>query len=529
MNIAKNIERGHSVFPEKIALVFEEQSFSYKALNEMANRMANGLKALGISRGDRVALFLPNIPEFVISYLGIQKIGAVAVSINVMFKRDEVKFILDDCTAAAIITTEELREQVPDSELPDLKHIAIASGAGGNTCSASSFSCLSSERINGRGQGNIADAKNIRLETLMANASASATAVDMNPKDPAAILYTSGTTGFPKGATLSHGNVISNMYSTIHSCGMRPQDRLLLYLPLFHCFGQNFILNSGLNACATIILQRRFYLEEVLKTTAKEGITMFFGVPGVFAKLLDMPSTAYDMSSVRYYFSAAALMPVEIVQRWQQQHGLAIHEGYGLTETSPFACYNKNLKNKLGSIGMPIDSVEMKIVDEDGQPVPAGELGQIAVRGPNVMLGYWNRPEATAKAIVNDWFHTGDIGRMDEDGYFYIVDRLKDMINVSGFKVYPSEVERTISQHPAVAEVAVYGVPDRVKSERVFANIRLKSDTLVAKEDMIAFCSDRMATYKVPRTVNFVDSLPKNATGKVLKRRLREEAMTALA
>lgn len=526
MNIAQNVERGRRFFPQKLALLFEGQSFTYKALDQMANRMANGLRALGIDRGDRVALFLPNIPEFVISYLGIQKIGAVAVSINVMLKRDEVKFILEDCTAVAIITTEELRERVPDSELPYLKHIAIASGAGGNSCSASSSSSFSYQKVNGRAQDDLAGAKNIRLETLMANASASATAVDMNPKEPAAILYTSGTTGFPKGATLSHGNVISNIYSTIHSCGMRPQDRLLLYLPLFHCFGQNFILNSGLNACATIILQRRFYLEEVLKTTAKESITMFFGVPGVFAKLLEMPPTAYDMSSVRYYFSAAALMPVEIVERWQQQHGLAIHEGYGLTETSPFACYNHNLKYKLGSIGMPIDNVEMKIVDEDGQPVRAGELGEIAVRGPNVMLGYWNRPEATAQAIVNDWFHTGDIGRMDEDGYFYIVDRLKDMINVSGFKVYPSEVEGAISQHPAVAEVAVYGVPDRFKCERVFANIRLKSGTPIAQEDMIAFCSDRMANYKVPRTVNFVDNLPKNATGKVLKRRLREEAMT---
>lgn len=499
MNIAHNVERGARFFPDKTALIFEGKSFTYKGLDKMANRLANGLRGLGIERGDRVALFLPNIPEFVTSYLGILKIGAVAVSLNVMLKSGEVKFILNDCTAKALITTQSLCENVPDWELPDLKHILIAEG-----------------RVN----------KGISLDQLMSCASSNARAIGMERNEPAAIVYTSGTTGFPKGATLSHGNVISNVYSKNRCCQMRSEDRILLYLPLFHCFGQNAILNSGLNACTTIILQRRFEPEQVLKTIVSDGVTMFFGVPTVFIKMLNMNTSGYNLESVRYYFTAAAPMPVEVVQRWHSKHGRLIHEGYGLTETSPFASYNHDLKYKFGSIGAPIENVEMKVVNSDGMEVEPGSLGEIVIRGPNVMLGYWNRPSETAQVLTNGWFHTGDMGRMDSDGYFYVVDRLKDMINVSGFKVYPAEVENAIAAHPAVAEVAVYGVPDTVKGEIVKANILLKAGFAIAQEEVIAFCSEKMAAYKIPRAVKFVSEIPKNATGKVLKRHLRQELPT---
>ncbi|NEP00062.1 MAG: long-chain fatty acid--CoA ligase [Symploca sp. SIO2E9] len=495
MNIADHIENATRLFPNKTALIFEDKSFSYKQLEQMANRIANGLQGLGIHRGDRVALFLPNIPEFLISYLGMLKLGAVAVSVNAMLKSSEVRFILKDCTAKAVITTEELSEQVPELELPELQHILIAEG-----------------KVN----------KGISLAQLIESASPNTRAVEMDCHDPAAIVYTSGTTGFPKGATLSHGNVISNMYSQNRCCGMGPDDRLLLYLPLFHCFGQNAIFNAGISACATIILQRRFKLEQVLEAIATEQITMFFGVPTIFIKLLNL--NAPNLNSVRYYFSAAAPMPVEVAQRWYKKHGLVIHEGYGLTETSPCASYNHNLKYKLGSIGSPIENVEMKIVNSDGVEVQPGELGEITVRGPNLMLGYWNRPWETTQAIQNGWFYTGDIGRMDEEGYFYIVDRFKDMINVSGFKVYPAEVENVIYQHPAVAEVAVYGVRDRIKGEIVKTKIVLKAGKKIKEEEIINFCREKMAAYKLPQTVTFVDSIPKNATGKLLKRKLRQEA-----
>jgi long-chain acyl-CoA synthetase len=497
MNIADNVERGRKFFPHKNALIFEGKSFTYQELDEITNRLTNALRGLSIERGQRVALFLPNIPEFVVSYLAILKIGAIAVSLNVMLKKNEVQFILNDCSAKVLITTELLSENVPISELPELNHILIAEGKSD---------------INS-------------LHHLIANASPDARAVEMDRNDPAAIIYTSGTTGFPKGAALSHGNVISNVYAANHCYKTQPEDRLLLFLPLFHCFGQNAILNAGLNACATIILQRRFEPEQVLKTIVNDGVTLFFGVPTVFIKLLNMNTFNYNLASVRYYFTAAAKMPLEVIHKWQSKYGFVIYEGYGLTETSPFSSYNHDLKYKLGSIGTPIQNVEMKIVNLDGEPVQPTEVGEIVVRGPNVMLGYWNRPDETAQVIKNGWFHTGDIGRMDEDGYFYIVDRLKDMINLSGFKVYPAEVENVIYQHPAVAECAVYGVADSVKGEIVKANILLKPGEVISEEQIIAFCAERIANYKIPQTVDFVNSLPKNGTGKVLKRLLKEEAM----
>ena len=501
MNITHHLERAARLFPNKTALIFEEQSYTYQQLEKLVNRAANSLQQLGINKGDRVCLFLPNIPEFIISYLGILKLGAIAVSINVMLKSAEVGYILNDCTARIVITTAKLAGEVKTDNLPFLEHILIAEG----------------------------EAKSVNsLVSLLADASPIFSALELEANTPAAIVYTSGTTGFPKGATLSHGNVISNICSQNRCCGMKPGDRLLLYLPLFHCFGQNAILNSALNVCATIVLQRRFNLDRVLATIVREKVTMFFGVPTVYIKLLNANISPAVFSSVNYYFSAAAPMPVEISQKWQQKHGLVIHEGYGLTETSPCACYNNDLKYKQGSVGTPIENVEVKIVNPQGISVSPGELGEIVIKGPNVMLGYWGRPQDTAQVIKDGWFHTGDIGRMDEDGYFYIVDRLKDMVNVSGFNVYPTEVENVIYQHRAVAEVAVYGVPDLVKGEIVQANIVLKTGHTLTAEQISEFCSERMATFKMPQAFKFVESIPKNPTGKTLKRCLREAAMSTL-
>ena len=501
MNITHHLERASRLFPDKIALIFEGRDYTYQQLEQLVNCTANSLQTLGIKQGDRVGLFLPNIPEFIISYLGILKLGAIAVSLNVMLKSAEVRYILNDCTAKIVVTTAQLAKEVQRDDLPFLEQLVIAEGQ-------------SEEGIN--------------FTSLLANTSPVFSAVELEAKTPAAIVYTSGTTGFPKGATLSHSNIISNIYSQNRCCGMKPHDRMLLYLPLFHCFGQNAILNSALNICATIILQRRFKLEQVINTITAKKITMFFGVPTVYIKLLNADISAQDLNSVTYYFSAAAPMPEEISRRWQQRYGLVIHEGYGLTETSPCACYNNDLKYQQGSIGTPIENVEVKIVNSQGQSLPPGELGEIAIKGPNVMLGYWNRPEDTASVIKNGWFHTGDIGCMDAEGYFYIVDRLKDMVNVSGFNVYPTEVENVIYQHRAVAEVAVYGICDPVKGEIVRANIVLKAGQTLTAEQIREFCSQRMAAYKMPQAFQFVSSIPKNPAGKILKRSLQESAMSAL-
>lgn len=497
MNVAHNIERGRRWFPDKTALVFEGRSFTYCELDEAVNRAANGLRGLEVERGDRVALYMPNIPEFVIAYLATLKIGAIAVSVNALLKSDEVHFVLQDSGACVVVTTETLRPHVPDDRLDAIKHILIAEGRAQDALS---------------------------LEEVMSRASGAACAVSLSRHDPAAIVYTSGTTGFPKGATLSHGNIVSNAFSKNHYCGMRPADRILLFLPLFHCFGQNAILNSGLYACSTIVLQRRFDPELALNVADDEKITMFFGVPTTFIALLNQTTIGQKLASVRYYLSGGAPLPVEIAHRWREQFRIDINIGYGLTETSPFASYNHEFRYKPGSVGTPIENVEMQIIDPDtGQPLPPGEHGEIAIRGPNVMSGYWNRPQETAAVLQDGWFHSGDIGFMDEEGYFYVVDRLKDMINVGGLKVYPVEVENILYQHPAVAEAAVYGIPDRLMGERVKASLVLKANQTVGEAELLAFCRQRLADFKVPAIVEFVESLPKNAPGKILKRVLRKQ------
>ncbi len=503
MNVAQNIIRGRSLFPRKIALTFENRRYTYADLDEWSNRTAEGLSALGIGRGDRVALFLPNIPEFAAAYLGIQKLGAIAVSLNSTLRREETRFILEDSGSVALFTTEALRDRIDNSALPNLKYVIIAEGNAGDG--------------------------DISIDGLITETTGEFTAAVMDRDDASAILYTSGTTGEPKGACLSHGNVISNMHAFNYNCGMRPDDRMLLFLPLFHCFGQNAILNSAFNACATIVLHRAFQPASILKSIVEDEVTMFFGVPTTFIPVYNLASPS-DLSSVRYYFSAAAALPREIARKWQEKYRRVINEGYGLTETSPFASYNHRLWYKLGSIGAPIENVEMRVVDPDtGGEVPAGDSGEIVIRGPNVMLGYWNRPEATAKAIRNGWFHTGDIGRLDEDGYFYIVDRLKDMVNVGGLKVYPVEVENTIYQHPAVEEVAVYGVAEKLMGERVCANIVCKAGQTVSEAEIIAFCRQQLADYKIPAAILFVESIPKSPTGKILKRILRDQGKEAVA
>jgi long-chain acyl-CoA synthetase len=349
---------------------------------------------------------------------------------------------------------------------------------------------------------------------------------EMEPGDPAAILYTSGTTGKQKGAVLTHGNVVSNYWATSHCVGSRPGDRHLLFLPLFHCFGQNFILNSALVSGGTVVLQRRFDPEGTL-ALLRVGVTHLYAVPTVYILMLNAGVPVEALASVRYYFSAAATMPVEVARRWQERYGLPIHEGYGLTETSPFASYNHYFRHRPGSVGTPIENVEMRIVDADDRPLAPGEWGEICIRGPNVMKGYFNRPEESAHALRGGWFHSGDVGYMDEDGYFFIVDRVKDMINSAGFKIWPREVEEVLYAHPGVKECAVVGLPDEVKGEVVAAYVIPQPGAALTGGEVEAYCRERMAAYKVPRLVEITESIPKSPTGKILKRVLRESAPNA--
>jgi long-chain acyl-CoA synthetase len=494
MNVAQHIERAAAWFPDHAAILFEGRALSYRELNDQANRLANALRAHGVRRGDRVALYLPNIPAFAVCYAAALKAGAVAVSINSIFKSDEVKYIVDDSGARVLFTVGELLANVPHADCPALERLVVCEGDA---------------------QGHPT------LDQWIAGGSPGGRAPDLDRDEPAVLLYTSGTTGFPKGATLTHGNVVFNDYACAHHMGLRQTDRLMLFLPLFHVFGQNAIMNAAFAACATVVLHRRFVPDQVLDSIQRERATMFFAVPTIFITLLAMDLPRWDLASIRYDFSAAATMPQEISRRWTERFGRPVFEGYGLTECSPFACYNHDFRHKFGSVGTAVENVELKILDEDGHELPRGEWGEICIQGPGVMKGYWRRPDDTAAAIRRGWLRSGDIGTMDDEGYVFIVDRVKDMINVAGFKVWPAEVEQVLYRHPAVREVAIYGVSDPVKGEAVRAAIVLRDGAAVTGEEIIAFCRERMAVYKAPAAVELVRELPKSATGKILKRVLR--------
>ena len=494
MNICEHLALTAKLFPEKEAIVFEGQRFTFAELDSLSRSVAQLLTESGITGGDRVAIMMPNVPAFVVWYYGLLRVGAIAVSISTRLAASEVSFLVSDCQARTFVALSDTLDKLK-SDLPECIANSYAASDLGDQCDGKTLKQPSRESENW---------------------------IDASPDDPALILYTSGTTGFAKGATLSHMNVRSNVHAFNHLCNMQSTDRILLAVPLFHCFGQNALLNSALNVGATLVLQRKFDPSEAKRLIADEQVTQLYGVPMMF-QLFQESCQPSDLSSVSYCFSAATTLPIQVGQRWREKFDMPIHEGYGLTETSPFASYNHRIKFTPGSIGTPIDCVEMKIVNtETGATCSPGELGEIAIRGPNVMLGYWNRPDDTAAAIKDGWFHSGDIGRQDESGFFYIVDRVKDMISVAGQKVYPAEVERVLLGHAGVSQCAVVGLPDEVFGEKVVAFLVADSSETELIEAVQNLASKNLANYKVPREFILIDELPRNPSGKILKTKLRE-------
>jgi long-chain acyl-CoA synthetase len=497
MNIANNLVQTTKFFPDKTAIIFEDLSMTYSQLDQKVNQLASGLARMGVKKGDRLAFFMPNIPEFLMLYFATQKLGAIVVALNVLLVKNEVQYILNDCSARFIFAGKDQVEQVPMDEVKSLERLILVEG----------------EKNDPR-----------HLNRIFDESVTTFNALDMEGDDPAAILYTSGTTGFPKGATLTHLNVLTNINATIYHTEIKEKDVLHLFLPLFHCFGQNFIMNSSVKKGATLVMHKRFEPGPVIEAIKKHKVTMFFAVPTIYIYLLNMKDEDLDLSSIRYYFTAAAAMPREVAASWQAKHHMPIHDGYGLTECSPFASYNHDFKHKPGSIGHPVMNCEMKIINGGGHPVAPGEWGEICIKGPNVMKNYWNKPEETAKAIIDGWLMTGDIGTQDEDGDYFIVDRVKDMINSAGNNIYPTEIENHLYEHPAIREVAVFGMHDDIKGEFVKAAIVLQPGATLQPEEIIEFCRTKMAKYKVPKQIQFVTELPKSPTGKILKRVLRASA-----
>ena len=515
MNLASFLARSAALFGDKVAVHSGERGLSYAELDAAASRLANGLRALGIGQGDKVALSCPNVASFPVAYYGILKLGAVVVPINILLKAPEIAYHLDDSDARAYLCFEG------GADLPMGQE---GWQAFRQTAGCEHFFLITADPSAKAGIEGCATLGQL-MQDQPERIEIAATAAD----DTAVVLYTSGTTGTPKGAELSHSNIVSNAFACVALTKLDSRDVQLIALPLFHTFGQTVQMSAAVLCGASMVLLTRFEPDAVLTAMQRHAVSIFCGVPTMYIGLLNLPGAAerHDLKAIartlRLGISGGAPMPVAVLRQFEERFEVIVLEGFGLSETSPVATLNHIDSERIpGSIGQPIAGVEVAIVDETGAPLPAGQDGEIVVRGHNVMKGYYKRPEATAQAIRDGWFHTGDIGRRDERGNFFIVDRLKDMVIRGGFNVYPRELEEVLMTHPAIGLVAVIGVPHAVHGEEIKAVLVLKPGQTVTAEAIVAWCKERMAAYKYPRLVEIVDSLPMTATGKILKRALRQ-------
>jgi long-chain acyl-CoA synthetase len=524
LNLAVLLEDSARNVPHRVAVACGPDRLTYAELDAKASQVAGALAARGVGPGDHVALSCPNVPYFPVVYYGILKAGATVVPLNILLTEREIAYHLEDSAARAYFCFEGT------AELP----VGQAGRAAfESTGSCEHFVLLTADPTAtspSPGTETLAEFTH-RQPTTFASATTSET-------DTAVILYTSGTTGQPKGAELTHSNVVHNALLVNRLFGLHVHDVHLLVLPLFHSFGQIVQMNAGFAARATIVLLPRFDAATVLELMQAEQVTFFAGVPTMYHALLNCEETGrFDIekiaSRIGVAVSGGAALPVEVMRRFEKRFGVPILEGYGLSETSPVATFNRmDRPRRPGSIGLPVWGVEVRVVRDDGAEADDGEPGEIAIRGHNVMKGYFGRPEATAKAIDRDgWFRTGDIGTRDADGYLYVVDRKKDMIIRGGFNIYPRELEEVLLTHPEVSLAAVVGVPHPSHGEEVKAFVVRAPGADLTEAGLVAWCRQNMAAYKYPRFVEFRDSLPLTATGKILKRELsaQERAEPALA
>jgi long-chain acyl-CoA synthetase len=489
MNLAENLVRAAAAGPDRAAVKLDDVVVSFGALQAGAARVAGWLRSLGVEPGDRVALNMPNLPQFPVIYYGILWAGAAVVPMNPLFKDREVAYALTDSGAKAIFVWDGMAEEAQ------------------------------------------AAADEVGIPCIQVGASFTAALGEHEPidlavrdeQDTAVILYTSGTTGSPKGAELSHRNIGRNVEISVDLVDLSSDDVVFGGLPLFHSFGQVVGMNAAVKAGATLTLLPRFEPGKALEVLQRDRVTVMEGVPTMYVALVQVPNAAeYDTAALRVAVSGGASLPVEVLRGFEGTYGCILLEGYGLSETSPVASFNhRDRERKPGSIGTPVAGVEFRLVDTEWADVPEGEIGEIAIKGHNVMKGYLNKPEATASVMHEGWFRTGDLAKRDAEGYYYIVDRAKDMIIRGGYNVYPREIEEVIYEHPAVATAAVVGVPDQVQGEEVAAAVSLKPGASATEDEIQAFVKDRIAAYKYPRIVWITDELPTGPTGKILKREIK--------
>ncbi|HEY6011502.1 MAG TPA: long-chain fatty acid--CoA ligase [Nitrospirota bacterium] len=521
-------------FPDKTALLFYGTRISYAELDRLANRFARALTNLGVKKGDRVALMLPNIPQMVIAYYGTLRTGAIAVATNPLYHSHELEVQLRDSGAETLVAVDMFHPMIA----PVLPKTAVRRLILCGIKDYLPFPLNLLYPIKARLEKQWVSVKRVPpiydfLSVLKA-APETPIDVDIAQEDIAILQYTGGTTGTPKGAVLTHRNLVVNAahnraWLTIRNEG---EERVLAVLPFFHVYGMTTAMNLAVLMGAELILLPKFHTREVLEFINKYRPTIFPGIQAMYLAIGNYPKIRkYDLTSIKAAISGAGPLMREVQERFEHLTKARIVEGYGLSEASPVTHCNPLFgKRKIGSIGLPFPDMDAKIVDiETGEKeIPVGEIGELVVKGPQVMKGYWNKPGETAQALRNGWLHTGDIARMDEEGYFYIVDRIKDMIKTVGENVYPREVEEVLFTHPKVKDVVVVGIPEEFKGEKIKAYIVLNDGETASAEEMIAYCREQLSKFKVPKEIEFRSQLPKTLVGKVLRRVLRDEEMKKL-
>lgn len=512
MNLVARVHQTALEQPTKSAYSFMGKDTSFAEFDQSISRFASALRGLGVEKGDHVAFLLGNTPHFLISLYATMRLGATAIPINPIYTPDEISYILQNSDAKAVIALDML-----------LPLVEKASDAFPTI--ASYIICETTPDV---GEKIAALAENVQRKVktftqLVMSASPDVLPGEINLDDNAVILYTSGTTGRPKGAMLTHGNLFSNARDTADYLGFNGDDKVIAALPVFHVFALTVVVNAPLIKGATILLVPRFSPQDVFNIAKEQKATVFAGVPTMYNFLYQLPQESVeDFSTIRLAISGGSSLPVALLHNFEDKFKVRISEGYGLSEASPVTCFNPlDRDRKPGSIGTSIVNVENRVVNELGDDVGIGEVGELIVRGPNVMKGYYKMPEETAATIRDGWLYTGDLARIDEEGYIYIVDRKKDLVIVGGYNVYPREVEEVLFAHPGVVEAAVIGLPDIDFGEAVHAYVVVKDDSITT-EDLHAYCAKHLAKYKIPRQFEYLEELPKNTTGKILRRSLKE-------
>ncbi|MEI5906475.1 fatty acid--CoA ligase family protein [Bacillus spongiae] len=515
MNLSSRLEQTSQDHFTKPAYYFLDQATTYGELNASVNKFANGLEQLGVQKGDHIALVLGNSPHFIISMYAAMRIGATVIPVNPIYTPDEIGYILNNGDVKVVIMLDLL---LPLAEkmhhlLPKVEHFVVCSSGQKEDEDLSKLS------VSGKLKA---------FTNLIQTGHPAYEGPDLREEDVAVILYTSGTTGKPKGAMLTHKNLYTNARDVGEYLKMTQEDRVVTTLPMFHVFCLTVVLNAPLTRGATLLIVPKFSPAEVFRMAKKYDATVFAGVPTMYNFLFQYEDgNPDDLSSLRLCISGGSSMPVALLKNFEKKFNVAVSEGYGLSEASPVTCFNPlDRPRKPGSIGTNVLNIENKIVNELGEELPVGEVGELICRGPNIMKGYYKMPEETAATIKDGWLYTGDIATMDDEGYFYIVDRKKDMIIVGGYNVYPREIEEILYAHEGIIEAAVFGVPDPDFGEAIRCFVVKKNHDLT-EADVMNYCKEHLAKYKLPSSIDFIDELPKNTTGKILRRALKQQVLQA--